>query len=213
MEILLIIGKTILFYFLLIFILRLMGKREVGELSIFDIVVFFLISELFSLAIDSETKLTHVLIPIALIVLLQFITSFLALKFDKIRFLIDGKPSILIKNGIIQQKELKKHRYSIDDLFLQIRGHDIDSIDDIEYAILETNGSLSVIRKSDAKTYFPFPIIQDGKLNNDYLKILNISEEWIIKELKDRNITSINMIFLLFIYKDDLFIIFKEPND
>ena len=119
MEILIIIGKTVLFYILLIFILRIMGKREVGELSIFDIVVFFLISELFSLAIDNDTKLINVLFPIALIVILQLLTSFLALKSEKFRDLIDGKPVVLIKNGVINQKELRKQRYNIDDLFLQ----------------------------------------------------------------------------------------------
>jgi len=213
MEILLIIGKTLLFYFLLILILRIMGKREVGELSIFDIVVFFLISELFSLAIDNDTKVINVLIPIGVIVLLQLLTSRLALKSSKIRELIDGKPVLIINKGVLNQKELKKQRYSIDDLLLQIRSYQIDTIEDIEYAILETNGNLSVILKDSFKTKYPFPIIQDGELNIENLKAINKSEQWLINELRKRNIFSYKEVFITLAYKNDLFVIKKETNN
>lgn len=213
MEILIIIGKTVLFYVLLIFILRIMGKREVGELSIFDVVVFFLISELFSLAIDNDTKLINVLFPIALIVILQLLTSFLALKSEKFRDLIDGKPVVLIKNGVINQKELRKQRYNIDDLFLQIREHDVDSFKNIAYAILETNGKLSIITYEECSSKFPFPIIQDGRVNFNYLKMINKNEEWLKKELIKRNIKSYKDVFLLFLDKSGLVFVLKESND
>lgn len=213
MEILIIIGKTVLFYILLIFILRIMGKREVGELSIFDIVVFFLISELFSLAIDNDTKLINVLFPIALIVILQLLTSFLALKSEKFRDLIDGKPVVLIKNGVINQKELRKQRYNIDDLFLQIREHDVDSFKNIAYAILETNGKLSIITYEECSSKFPFPIIQDGRVNFNYLKIINKNEEWLKNELIKRNIKSYKDVFLLFLDKSGLVFVLKESKD
>ncbi len=213
MEILIIIGKTVLFYVLLIFILRIMGKREVGELSIFDVVVFFLISELFSLAIDNDTKLINVLFPIALIVILQVLTSFLALKSEKFRDLIDGKPVVIIKNGVINQKELKKQRYNIDDLFLQIREHDVDSFKNIAYAILETNGKLSIITYEECSSKFPFPIIQDGNVNFNYLKMINKNEEWLKNELIKRNIKSYKDVFLLFLDKSGLVFVLKESND
>ncbi|MBQ9730925.1 MAG: DUF421 domain-containing protein [Bacilli bacterium] len=213
MEILIIILKTILFYVLLILILRIMGKREVGELSIFDVVVFFLISELFSLAIDNDTKLINVIFPIALIVILQILTSFLALKNDKFRNLIDGKPVIIIKNGVINQNELRKQRYNIDDLFLQIREHDVDSFKHIAYAILETNGKLSIITYEECSSRFPFPIIQDGKINIDYLKMIKKDEKWLNNELIKRNINSYKDVFLLFYDKTGLIFVLKEPKN
>ena len=190
MELIYILGKTILFYVLLIAILRVMGKREVGELSIFDVVVFFLISELFSLAIDNETKLSHLLLPILLIVLLQLFTSYFALKSQRFRQLIDGKPVFIIKDGKINQKELKKQRYSIDDLLLQLRDHNIDSLRNVKYAILETNGKLSIVCFDNSNTLFPFPIIQDGKINYEFLKMIKKDENWLNKKLKDHNISS-----------------------
>ena len=102
MYYLIMIGKTILFYILLIIFMRIMGKREIGELSIFDIIVFFIISELFSISInDPESSIFKSIIPIIVIVILQLITSKMCLKFSKFRDLIDGKPSLVIKDGKI----------------------------------------------------------------------------------------------------------------
>lgn len=213
MDLLIIIGKTILFYILLIFILRIMGKREVGELSIFDVVVFFLISELFSLAIDDDTKLISVIVPIGIIVFLQLITSKVALINEKFRKLIDGEPVIIIENGIINQKELKRHRYSIDDLYLQLRENGVDSFNNIKFAILETNGKLSIILKENSNLKSPFPLIKDGILNKKLLKTINIDESWIIKEMSILNIKSYNEIFLLLYEKSGLVFVLKEKVD
>ena len=210
MEILYILGKTLLFYVLLILILRIMGKREVGELSIFDIVVFFLISELFSLAIDNETELSHLLLPILLIVFLQLITSFLALKNQRFRKLIDGEPVFVIKDGKINQKELKKQRYSIDDLLLQLRDHNIDSLRNVKYAILETNGKLSIVCYDNSNTLFPFPIIQDGMINIEYLAMINKDEDWLNSVLKENNIESYKNVFLFVLDNRGPYIVLKE---
>lgn len=212
MELIYILGKTILFYVLLIAILRVMGKREVGELSIFDVVVFFLISELFSLAIDNETKLSHLLLPILLIVLLQLFTSYFALKSQRFRRLIDGKPVFIIKDGKINQKELKKQRYSIDDLLLQLRDHNIDSLRNVKYAILETNGKLSIVCFDNSNTFFPFPIIQDGKINYEFLKMIKKDENWLNKKLKDQNISSED-VFLFILDNRGPYIIPKDLED
>ena len=210
MEILYILGKTILFYVLLIFILRIMGKREVGELSIFDVVVFFLISELFSLAIDNETKLSHLLLPILLIVILQLITSIVALKSQKFRKLIDGEPVFIIKDGKINQKELKKQRYSIDDLLLQLRDHNVDSLRNVKYAILETNGKLSIVCYDNSNTLFPFPIIQDGIINYRNLEMINKDQDWLLKTLNANKIESYEKVFLFILDNRGPYIILKE---
>ena len=210
MEILYILGKTILFYVLLIFILRIMGKREVGELSIFDVVVFFLISELFSLAIDNETKLSHLLLPIFLIVILQLITSILALKSQKLRKLIDGEPVFIIKDGKISQKELKKQRYSIDDLLLQLRDHNVDSLRNVKYAILETNGKLSIVCYDNSNNLFPFPIIQDGIINYRNLEMINKDQDWLLKTLNANKIESYEKVFIFILDNRGPYIILKE---
>ena len=210
MDLLLIIGKTILFYVLLIFILRIMGKREVGELSIFDVVVFFLISELFSLAIDNETKLIHVLIPITIIVLLQLLTSYLALKSNKFRNIIDGKPVLLIIDGKINQKILKKQRYSIDDLLIQLHEQGFDSFINIKYGILETNGKLSIITNENSILNYPFPLIQDGVVNYEYLNDCKITIDELNAKLLDNKIKSYKEIFLALLIDNQIHFVLKE---
>lgn len=210
MEYIEIVSKTILFYFLLILILRIMGKREVGELSIFDIVVFFLISELFSLAIGNDEPIEKSLIPIAAIVLMQLLTSFLTLKFSKLRDIIEGKPSLIIQNGLIIQEELKKQKYSLDDLFSQLREQGIDSIELVEFAILEANGRLSIIKKDDNSGTFPLPLIEDGVISITNLNYLNKDERWLFTELEKYKIHSEKDVFL-FLYRDNNpLIIFKS---
>lgn len=205
--------KTILFYFLLIFILRIMGKREVGELSIFDIVVFFFITELFSLAIDKDEPIEKSLIPIAAIVIMQLLTSFITLKFSKLRYLIEGKPTIIIFKSKIVQKEMKKQKYSLDDLFSQLREQGVDSIESVEYAILEANGRLSIIKKDDNSGTFPLPIIEDGILSLENLNYINKDKSWLLKELSKHGVKDEKDVFLLLYKKSGSFIVLKSFID
>ena len=113
--------RTIFLYFFLLFILRIMGKREIGNLSSFDIVVFFVISELFSLSLnDLSNSILHSILPILIIVTLQIATAFLSLKSKKIREVAEGKQTYIIYKGKIDINAMKKERYSIDDLMSQI---------------------------------------------------------------------------------------------
>lgn len=174
----LIISKTIFCYFFLFGVLKIMGKREVGEISTFDMVVFLVMSELFSLSLNNaETSLWHSIIPIVIIMILQLITAFLSLKFKKVRMAMEGKPTYLILQGIIQQKELKKNRYNLDDLMMQLRSKDVQSPFEVAYAILEGNGTLSIVKKKDQQIAFPEPIIEDGKINMSALKSLGKEKE------------------------------------
>lgn len=213
MEYLIILGKTLLFYILLIIILRLMGKREVGELSVFDIVVFFLITELISLAIQTDENIFKAIAPIALILILQLITSILVLKNNKIRELIEGKPAILIKEGIILEEELKKQRYNLDDLLSQIREQGIDDVSSIKFAILEVNGRLSIIRKLESKSIYPFPLIEDGVINFDNLKNINKDKTWLDEAIKKQGFKNYKDIFIFLYEVDKPLIISKKLND
>ena len=130
------IYRCIFFYFLLIFALRFMGKREVGELSVFDIVIYLVMSELLAIAVsDSDESIFKAIIPIITLMLMQIIVSYILLKSKRLRDIIDGNPVILIKDGILNQKEMKKQRYSIDDLLSQLRDKVISCLDEVQFAI------------------------------------------------------------------------------
>ena len=173
MNIFTIVFRTIFYYFLVLFLFRLMGKREVGELAITDLVVTILIAEFASLAIENyKESLFTTLIPIILIAILQISLSFISMKNFKFRHIVDSTPSLIIKDGKINFKEMERQRYSIDDLLTQIRDKGIKSLDEIEYAVLENNGNLSTFLYDNKKIY-PMPLIIDGVIQYDTLNDIN----------------------------------------
>lgn len=147
-----IIFRVIFLYVVILFVFRMMGRREIGELSILDLVVFIMIGEMAVIAIEQPNDpLMHTLVPIALLVIIQISLAYISLKNVKFREFIDGKPEIVIKHGKIDEKAMRRHRYNYDDLLLQLRDKDIRHIDDIEFAILETSGTLSILKKENKK--------------------------------------------------------------
>ncbi|WP_025692369.1 DUF421 domain-containing protein [Paenibacillus zanthoxyli] len=141
---------TLLMYFFIFLSMRIMGKREIGKLSLFDLTISILIAEIAVFAIeDIKRPLYDSIVPMVTLVLVQVVLAQFSLKSRKLRLLIDGKPSILIAEGKIQRKEMRKLRYNIDDLLLQLRGQNITSPADVEFAILEPTGQLTVIEKSN----------------------------------------------------------------
>lgn len=208
MEFLIIIIKTFFIYLLVAFIFRMMGKREVGQLGTFDLVVFILIAELVAMAIEHKTDFLFNLIPVIVLVALQILISKISLKSIKFRRFIDGKPVIIIKNGVINFKNMVEQRYTLDDLLLQLREKDIRSIDEVEYAILEINGKLSVFKKDDKKDKktYPLPIILDGEIQFDNLYNIGKSKRWLLNTLIDKKIR-VDEIFYAFSKNNELFII------
>lgn len=211
-DYLLIIGKTILFIIVTIVILKIMGKRELGQLNSFDIVTFFVISELFSLSIDEPRgNLLKTLIPIIVICLMQVISSYVVLKSNKIRKLIEENPTIVINDGNLDIKIMRRLRYNIDDLMEHLRINGVDHIKDVKFAILESNGELSVIEKGKDNSKVPFPLIKDGMVDEKVLEILNKDREWLINELKKNGYKDEKGIFMCFLNVDDsLFVVEKE---
>ena len=136
--------KTIFMYFFIILVHRIMGKKEVSQLSIVDLILSILIAELIALSIQVGKSIFISVIPILVLVCIQILISYMSIKSNKIRYLIDGKPTIIIKNGKINFNEMSKLRYSLDDLLTQMRLQGVKSIDKVKYAILENNGNLSV---------------------------------------------------------------------
>lgn len=139
--------RTLVIYISLILVMRLMGKRQIGELELSDLVTTFLISEIASLPItDTQIPLSHAIIPIIILLTLEVGISMLLSKFPKFKYLFSARPSTLIKNGNICKKALADSRISFDELFSQLRQQGYDDISQIKYAILEQNGSITVIQ-------------------------------------------------------------------
>ena len=203
--------RTVFLYFFLLFFLRIMGKREIGNLSSFDIVVFFVISELFSLSLnDLSNSILHSILPILIIVTLQIITAFLSLKSKKIREVAEGKQRYIIYKGKIDINAMKKERYSIDDLMSQIYQKGYVSPREIDYAILDDTGKLLIIKKSKGIHYVE-PLIQDGRFNEEFIRKNNISKEYIYKEMMKKGYTEVEDIFFAQALEDEFYIVpFKE---
>jgi len=142
--------RTLLMYVIVFIVLRLMGKREIGQLSVFDMVVSVMIAELAVIEIeDPDNHLMHGIYPIIILFIIQYTTAFVSLKSRKLRLIFDGKPSVFIAKGHIYKDELKKQRYNLDDLLIQLREQGITSIHEVDFAILETSGKISIIPSSN----------------------------------------------------------------
>ena len=204
--------RTTLFYFFILLIYRIMGKREVGQLGIIDLIVSILIAELAVLSIEELDKSIFIsIIPILTLTLLQTLLAYFSLKKPKFRILLDGNPSLIIKNGKVNFKEMTKQKYNLDDLLVQLREKGFKSIEEIEYAILENNGTLSVFAYEEEKdNYLPLPLILDNKIQEDTLKHLHKDSKWVLNLLDKRNI-NIEDVFYAF-YKDKNVFIIKNDD-
>lgn len=211
MEYLNIFFRTFFFYFFILLIYRVMGKREVGQLGIIDLIVSILIAELAMISIeDLENNLFYSIIPILTLSFLQMILANFSLRKPKFRMFLDGNPSLIIKEGKVNFKEMVKQKYNLDDLLTQLREKGYKSIEEIDYAILENNGTLSVFPKEKNNSYLPLPLILDNKIQEETLKHLNKDTNWVYELLKKRNIP-LEDVFYAF-YKDKNIFIIKTSD-
>ena len=202
--------KCIIVYFVIIFALRLMGKREVGELSVFDVVIYLVMSELLAISItDTHSSIFRSLVPIAVLALMQIAISWILLKSKRIRDLFDGKAVILIRDGCIDQQMMRKERYSIDDLMSQLHGKDLSSPDEVAFAILENNGTLSILPKKSCRVRYPHPLISDGVIDREVLRSIGKDREWLTQQLGKQGTTA-EAVFLCLHQKDGLFVIRRQ---
>ena len=197
--------RTFIFYFLIVFVYRVMGKREVGQLGIIDLIVSVLIAELVAISLEDTTKsIWLVIIPIFLLVACQVGMAFLSLKVKRVRDVFDGSPSVIINDGKLQIKEMIKQRYNMDDLLTQLREHGVSSIREVGYAILETSGKLSVFKKESSRDKtFPLPLIIEGKIEYDTLNLLNKDINWLRRHLS----VDIEDVFYGFYKNESIYII------
>ena len=206
-----VLWKTLFFYLLITVIYRIMGKREVGELSIMDLIVSIFIAELAAISIDNyKQNIFLSVVPILALVIVQLVVSRISLKSAKIRSILDGDPSVIIERGKVNFKEMLKQRYNLDDLLVQLRNRGIKSIEEVDYAILETSGKLSVFRRDDDKNrVYPLPIIIDGKVQKDVLYQIGKDMVWLMDTLNRENY-QLEDVFYGFYQKKKLFLIRKE---
>ena len=209
MDLVMVIIRTVLFYFIVLIVFRLMGKREIGELSVQDLVVSILIAELVAISIENyKDSVLLTVVPIIILLFFEIVSGYLSLRFNKFRNIVDGKPALIINRGIINYKEMIKQRYSLDDLLLELRNNNIKNLKDVEYAVLENSGKLNIFKYSflGIDSANPFPLILDNVIKKDTLAYIEKDESWINDYLVTNNLKKED-IFYAFYKNKQIYII------
>ena len=202
--------RAFIIYLVVTAIMRLMGKREIGQLQPTELIIMLLISELVTIPLeDNEIPLMNSLAAVAVLAFIEIAVSAVSLKSKKFRSVMQGNPVIIIREGIIDQKQMKELRMTVDDLLFALRQKDVFDIESVQYAIIESSGAMSVLLKSSARAVsvceagiepandsYPALIIADGKLNESALKTTCLSPNKLEEVLKKENAT-VKDIFLM----------------
>ena len=190
--------RAIILYIIVLIVMRLMGKREIGQLQPFELVISIMIADLASTPMtDVGTPITNGIIPILGLLVMHLVISVINMKSIRGREIICGRPTILIYRGKIDEKALKKERFTINELEERIRGSNVYSLGDVEYAILETSGQVTVIQKPEKRTTtpqdfnitpeyegIPYDLVVDGRVMEDNLKAIGKDINWLNQQLK-----------------------------
>ncbi len=194
--------RTIILYILVLVVMRLMGKREIGQLQPFELAISIMIADLATIPMaEPGIPISNGIIPILGLLVMHLLISLLNLKNVKVRELVCGKPSILIYRGKIDEQKMKKERFTVDELEERLRGNNVNNIGDVEYAILETSGQITVIQKPDKRTTIPedfnimpeyegisYDLVVDGKIMKKNLEKLGKDYNWLVKQVEKFNI-------------------------
>lgn len=202
--------RTLVLYIVVVIVMRIMGKRQIGELQPFELVIAIMLSELAAVPMqDTGIPLIYGLIPILTLMFLEIFLSYITLKSRKIRKLVCGTASVLIQHGSVMEEELRSQRFNLDDLLEELRLSGYLNISDIEYAILENSGKLSIIPKAQSSPVtrkdlnlsqpdveLPVALVLDGKVNRYNLNFIGKDSEWLLKKLREYNIDKIEDAFI-----------------
>lgn len=194
--------RSIVLYVLVLIVMRLMGKREIGQLQPFELAIAIMIADLASIPMtEIGIPIYYGIVPILGLLMMHMFISFLNMKSIKAREILCGRPSILIYRGKIIEQELKKQRFTINELEERLRGNDVFNIGDVEYAILETSGQVTVIQKPGKRNVtpedlnitpdyegIPYDLVVDGKVMTENLKELGKNYKWLEKQTEKFNI-------------------------
>ncbi len=184
-DLLIIILRTLAGYLVLIILMKFMGKREIGQLSLFDLLILLTIVDIMVVGIENFTiNYLYCLVPMVFIAIVQKLIALISLKSVTFRNFIDGKECLIIEKGKINIKKMKKNGYNMDDLYVQLRKNGYSSPNEVEYAILENSGELSVFPK-ELNSFFPLPLISSGKMNKENIIkagfTISFIEQFVIK--------------------------------
>ncbi len=221
--------RTLILYSVVIAAMRIMGKRQLGELQPSELVVAIMISDLASVPMQAiDIPLLSGIIPVLTLIVAEVMMSFLSLKSKSVRKFLSGEPSIVIYNGHINEGELSKLRFNINDLLEELRLNNCHDVSDVEVAVLETSGKLSVIPKDGARSAtvkdmgltnvrrdgLPCTLISDGTLNEHELRRSGKDMDWLTRELKKRKVDSVKSVFIASLdAENDLFVQLKGEKD
>ena len=206
--------RTLFFYFFITLAYRIMGKREVGQLGIIDLIVSILIAELVAISIENiNDSIILTIAPIVLLVILELLLAYLSIKSRTFRTIFGGKPSLIIVNGKINYHEMVKQRYSMDDLLLSLRQKEIRNIEDVDYAFLEPNGKLSVFKYNffRIKSAYPMPLIVDGTIQDKALKYIHKTKVWLERELEKKKL-NLKDVFYAFYKGGKIYLVKKSET-
>ncbi|HHZ12458.1 MAG: DUF421 domain-containing protein [Caldicoprobacterales bacterium] len=218
--------RSLILYGIVVLVVRVMGKRQIGQLQPFELVIAIMLADLASAPVDDVgVPLIKGVVPIFALAFAQIIISFLSLKSERFRTLIGGSPSILIENGVLQQKKLEQLRINLNDLLEQLRSQNIANIDDVEFAILETNGNLSVFPKVDKKAptledlniqgkpeSIPVTLIMDGQIMYKNLKKAGQDLNWLLGQIKNLGLDRKSVFFAYLDTQNQLKVIAKQKE-
>ena len=218
--------RTIILYLLIIAGIRLMGKRQVGELEPSELVLSLIIADLASVPMqDYGIPLLTGIIPILTLLSLTMILSVLTMKSIRFRALMCGRPSVVVRNGLVDQKEMRRNRLTVDELLEELRAKGYTDLATVQYAILETNGQLSVLPYANQKPptaqqlgicpqegSLPLVVISDGRLLEHNLKALGRDRVWLERQLKQRKCPDIQGVFLLIVDQSNGIYLARKEN-
>ena len=220
------ITRTVILYIFVTLGIRLMGKRQIGEMQPNELVVTLLISEIAAIPLqDTSQPILDGVVAIFTLVILEIIISVTAMKSIIVRKLMNGKSAVIIKNGVVDQQAMKNVRMTVLDLVELLRGQNVFDISTVAFAVLEVNGNLSILLKSSEQpatsgdlklnkeaAVLPLPVISDGKLINESLKALE-ADSVKIKKILDDNNTVIENVFLMTMDRDAKFTLIKKRSN
>lgn len=219
--------RTIIIYVFVIAVIRLMGKRQIGELEPSELVVTIIISEVAAMPIqDSSQPIATAAVAILLLLIMEITISFTAYKSRNLRKVLYGTPSVLFAKGKIDQEEMERQRFNVNDLMEIIRNNGASSLDEVDYVIVETNGNVSVLLKAQEQPVtakdlkinktpieLTYIIVDNGKISMNNLSRLGFDKKWLYKKLDENSVGKIKDIFCMGANRmGDVFVIKKEKK-
>lgn len=201
-------------YILLVLMIRFLGKKEMSKLSVSDLIVFLIISELMTISIGNENvNFLQAVLAVLVIVFMDKLFTLISLKSPFFKKMVEGHPTFIVFQGKLNQKKMASLKYSVDDLCHHLREQGIGSLSEVDFAVLETDGQLSVIETKNSEVKAPAAIISDGQINYEILQLMNRDENWLIKKLKEAGIHDYHEVFYCVVEKERLFVIKKRLDN